>query len=324
MNLAIAKSTPKRSSDAGGLLDAATSAIELRVVTSFAWMREQLGAATLAPLVANGDVDAALATVADTAGRAAEAIATDANVAYIGAGAEAAGVIGTATSTPGTFSPTSSPAVARMQAADLTLVQGLTAEQVETVRAALVDGLRSGENPLAVARRIEGAIGLTPTQAGWVDNYRRSLEQGSASALDRELRDKRSDRSVRRAASADGKPLTAKQIDTLVDRYRANVLRYRAQTIARTEALRAVHQGQEDAIAAAIAAGDLTADQVAFTWLATKDKRTRPSHWEMHGQVRAYGEPFLSGDGNLLRYPGDPEAPASDVICCRCSRVFSF
>ena len=41
----------------------------------------------------------------------------------------------------------------------------------------------------------------------------------------------------------------------------------------------------------------------------------------MGGQLRRRGVPFRSGNGNALRYPGDPQAPASDVIQCRCRRA---
>lgn len=322
MTTAIAKAAPRRSSDAGETLDAAFDLIEARVLTAISWLRGRATAAELAPLI-TGAPETVTAAIAADAKLAAEAIATDVNVAYLDAGANAAAVIGAAVDTPGTFAATSSPAVARMQAADLALVQGFTAEQVAVVRDALVVGLQRGDNPIAIARAIEDVVGLTAQQSAWVTSYRRALETNDFSALERKLRDKRSDRSVRRAAMA-GTPLPQAQIDSMVARYRDAAIRLRAQTIARTEALRAVHQGQQDAIEAAIARGDLSLDQVAFTWIATKDRRTRPSHWAMHGQVRPWGEPFVSGDDHLLWYPCDPAAPASETVNCRCTRVFSF
>jgi hypothetical protein len=38
----------------------------------------------------------------------------------------------------------------------------------------------------------------------------------------------------------------------------------------------------------------------------------------MNGQLRAFGEPFLSGNGFELAYPGDANAPGSETINCRC------
>jgi hypothetical protein len=42
----------------------------------------------------------------------------------------------------------------------------------------------------------------------------------------------------------------------------------------------------------------------------------------MEGQTVKYGEKFVSGLGNELAYPGDPDAPAEDRINCRCWREF--
>ena len=46
----------------------------------------------------------------------------------------------------------------------------------------------------------------------------------------------------------------------------------------------------------------------------------RLSHQAAHEQIREMDEPFDIG-GVLMRYPGDPEAPADEVINCRCVRI---
>jgi uncharacterized protein with gpF-like domain len=66
----------------------------------------------------------------------------------------------------------------------------------------------------------------------------------------------------------------------------------------------------------------LTADQVIGTWVSTKDNRTRETHRGMDGQSRPFGVPFDSPSGAKLLYPGDPSAPAEEVVNCRCHRVF--
>ena len=68
-------------------------------------------------------------------------------------------------------------------------------------------------------------------------NYRRLLENNSAEALRRQARDKRFDQSVRRAIE-NKTPLRAEQIDRMVARYADRLVKQRAATIARTEALR--------------------------------------------------------------------------------------
>lgn len=54
-------------------------------------------------------------------------------------------------------------------------------------------------------------------------------------------------------------------------------------------------------------------------WLATGDERTRPWHLDMDGQEVDPDESFTDGNGNKLKYPGDPSAAAETVYNCRCS-----
>lgn len=52
-------------------------------------------------------------------------------------------------------------------------------------------------------------------------------------------------------------------------------------------------------------------------WLATLDLRTRHSHRRLDGERVEVGEKFSNG----CRYPGDPEAPYSEVMNCRCTLI---
>lgn len=45
---------------------------------------------------------------------------------------------------------------------------------------------------------------------------------------------------------------------------------------------------------------------------------TRDSHAALDGTKKPQGEPFVTIWGNKLRYPGDPKAPAREVINCHC------
>lgn len=53
-------------------------------------------------------------------------------------------------------------------------------------------------------------------------------------------------------------------------------------------------------------------------WLSARDEKVRDSHAAMDGQRVELDGLFQSGDGNFLAYPGDPDAPASEVVECRC------
>jgi hypothetical protein len=164
-------------------------------------------------------------------------------------------------------------------------------------------------------------MGLTEYQRQHVASYRRALEGGDyANAIARELRDGRYDQALQRAMDA-GDALSPERIDAMIERYHRNYVAYRAETIARTEALRAVHQGADEAFAQAIELGQLEAERIEFEWRSGSPPRTRDWHAVMNGQKRAPGVPFKSGQGTLLMYPGDPSAGASETARCRCKRI---
>lgn len=52
-------------------------------------------------------------------------------------------------------------------------------------------------------------------------------------------------------------------------------------------------------------------------WLAALDSRTRGSHRHLDGEVVELDAEFSNG----LKYPGDPDGPASEVYNCRCTLV---
>ena len=52
-------------------------------------------------------------------------------------------------------------------------------------------------------------------------------------------------------------------------------------------------------------------------WLAALDSRTRGSHRHLDGEVVELDAEFSNG----MKYPGDPDGPASEVYNCRCTLV---
>ena len=106
----------------------------------------------------------------------------------------------------------------------------------------------------------------------------------------------------------------------MVERYRQNMLTYRAQMIARTEGLRAAHAGNEELFRQAVENGDIGADSLTRHWNhAGHGKNSRPGHMHMQVGTVKLGENFVTGDGIELRFPGDPEAPPEETIACRCA-----
>lgn len=215
------------------------------------------------------------------------------------------------------FDLVNSRAVSAIKQAQLRLIRSITEEQRLVIRDILTRGVTAGINPREVAREIRGSIGLTRYQQGVVQSYRELLERGSAQALTRELRDARFDGTVRRALR-EGRPLPRAEIDRMVDRYRERWVNYRAETIARTEGLRAASEGVQEGFIQAVEEGTLAPDDIKRTWLTRHDGRAREWHLDMHRQERGLEEPFVSGLGNLLMEPRDESAPAEETIECRC------
>ncbi len=276
--------------------------------------RSQSTLAELAVLIEAGRLDEAI-TVAAAAG--AVRIADDVIAVFVLAGQEGAEFLTDALDVVVSFDQVNDRAVRTMQQDRLRLITEFTTEQRRATRTAMVDGITRGLNPVDQARNFRGSIGLTERQQLAVENYRRLLETNSSDALDRRLRDRRFDRTVRRAIR-NQEPLTAEQVDRMTARYRERYVKFRAETIARTEALRAVHAGTDEAYRQAIDGGALQADQLLRTWVTARDERVRGSHVSLSGVTRGIDETF-PGKAGALRFPGDPAAPASETVQCRCA-----
>lgn len=273
----------------------------------------------LADLLERGLFEEALAALE----LAAAGLAAQQSAALIAAAQDTAQFLSTAALTVTvSFDVTNTRAVRLMQENRLGLIREFTDAQRAATREALTQGIRDGANPRDQARRFRESIGLTRRQTQSVNNFRRLLTTArqdglpSREALDRVLRDRRFDRSILRAIDTN-EPLTAGQVDTMVERYRSRLLRHRSEVIARTEALRTVHQGTEEMYQQAIEAGQIRPEQLTRTWVTAQDERVRSSHQRLNGQVRALNEVWQA-DAGVLRFPGDPAAPASETIQCRC------
>lgn len=206
-----------------------------------------------------------------------------------------------------------------------------------TIRETLSDGLAAGKPPRTVAldlvgRRTAGVAGRSGGSIGLTDQFRKYADTAyeelrSTSKpmlrnyLSRKTRDKRYDSLVRKALK-EGKSVPAEQARKMAARMRDNLLKVRGENIARTELLESVNHAQQEGLDQLIDGAKLEADQITSTWDAAEDGDTRPSHAHMDNQKRAYRQPFKSGDGYLLLYPGDRSqgAPAKETNSCRCVR----
>lgn len=215
------------------------------------------------------------------------------------------------------------------------LIQEITADQLVMIRANLLRGMERGLNPRTVALdligridavtglRTGGVLGLHSLQEEAVARYVADLASKDPAVLKmligknrRGWRDLRFDRTVIRAINeGTGIPLE-KQIKMKVA-YMNNALRYRAENIARTEALAALNASQDAGFRQAVDKGVLQRSQVRRYPITAGDARVRPSHRLIPGmnkEGRGLDELFETPDGPKLAPPFAPQ--------CRCRVQF--
>lgn len=287
--------------------------------TAIASLRDEIDLDELADLIEGGRTTEAI----DKLMHAAEALGSASNVSFVTSGQSTADFLTSAGVGRVVFDQVNVLAVAAMQANRLELIREFTDEQRRATSLALVAGVESGTNPRAAARNFRDSIGLTERQWVAVDRYRRSLEsiggddQRTVEAVTHAIRDKRGDGQIRRAIR-EGKPLPKAKIDWLVERKVAMSIKARAEVIGRTEALRSVHEGNEEMYRQAIADGTLDPDKLTRTWETRLDGRERTTHMLLNGQKRKWGEVWVTRNGEI-RYPGDPRSAAAETVQCRCA-----
>lgn len=110
-----------------------------------------------------------------------------------------------------------------------------------------------------------------------------------------------------------------KGIDDLIDRIRnvTGMSYNQARTVARTERTRVQGQARYEAIRE-LNRGLVGQRRYRKEWIARADEKTRDTHAELSGSIVRANEYFVSSSGAKLMYPGDPRAPAEEIINCRC------
>lgn len=110
-----------------------------------------------------------------------------------------------------------------------------------------------------------------------------------------------------------------KGIDDLIDRIRSvtGMSYSQARTVARTERTRVQGQARYEAIRE-LNRGLVGQRRYRKEWIARADEKTRDTHAELSGSIVRANEYFVSSSGARLMYPGDPRAPAEEIINCRC------
>jgi len=131
------------------------------------------------------------------------------------------------------------------------------------------------------------------------------------------LTEKQSIAAVRYRDKISNQDRPADQVERMAARYESKLLRYRGETIARTEIITSAHQGQKEAWQQAVDEGLLDPSETNREWITTDDDRLCPICEPMNGQIVGLGEAFLDGDGEDVEEP--PVHPN-----CRCTVGISF
>lgn len=185
-------------------------------------------------------------------------------------------------------------AAARQQAADL--VVAVRDSTRKAVRHIVTSSVRGRYTPAQAARLIANVVGLDPRRAQALANYEAAMRQ---------VVEGRASRSTLRRAGM-RLPDTRRGVDHAVSRYSSRLLRDRAETIARTEVMRAANRGLQESWAEAARHGLMDVHVVRREWVVTYDDRTCEACAPMGGQVVGFDAPFVSS----LRRVGGEDVPA--------------
>jgi hypothetical protein len=199
-------------------------------------------------------------------------------------------------------------------------IQQIEEDIREVIRQTVYDAVQQGMNPRDTAKLIRGNIGLTKHQMKAVDNFRLMLETKPQRALHSELRDKRFDPLLARMIESKER-IPAQKIDQMVEAYRQKYITHRAVAIARTESIRIMNMASRQIWVDMVAEGKIPEEYIIRKWKTAGDKNVRHAHREipkMNPDGVGLNEPFNSPLGAIM-YPGDPSAPAANVVNCRCT-----
>ncbi len=103
--------------------------------------------------------------------------------------------------------------------------------------------------------------------------------------------------------------------------YANRLLRYRGETIAKTEVGYAVMAARHEAFRQGLLQSDLPEDSIRRIWVSSRDEKVRVNHAEMEGQtIIGLRDPFVDPEGNQMMHPLDQSlgADVSTLINCRC------
>jgi hypothetical protein len=171
-----------------------------------------------------------------------------------------------------------------------TQIRDITATTRQAVQQVLRAGWQAGTAPRPLARQLRDIIGLTPRQAQTIERLRGQLQ-------------------------AQGK--TAAEVQRSVAQATAKAIRYRAETISRTESITLANRGSHETLLNAVRRGYVAEERVRRFWLLTPGAcETCQEVPGMNPEGVGVNEPFQTPLGTVLFPTLHPR--------CRCATTTSL
>jgi hypothetical protein len=215
-----------------------------------------------------------------------------------------------------TYDPLDNATVNAQRAAAQATVQRIETGTDATAQRIVTTGLAQRRSTETIARDLRASLGLTQRESDAIQAYRRALEGGGRSGLNRALRDPRYDAGLRRAADR-GEVLDQARIDRMVQRYADRYRAFRADTIARTEAMQAANDGRRDAWRQYIDRTGRDGTEVRRFWLTAGDELVCP----VCRAIPVWNEFGVPMDGTYDTPDGPMDGPLAHPLC-RCSERY--
>ncbi len=162
------------------------------------------------------------------------------------------------------------------------LVVSVSRDQRQAIREALLARFNRRTHPETLVRDLKNTIGLDPRRARALRNFEDQLREQKV-----------------------------KNVDAQVERYKAELVQSRAQTIARTETVSIETEAKQQAWSIAMDAGDVP-EEAEQEWVSSSDPC--PDCQAMDGQRVPVGEPFQSEKYGPVNGPGLHPNCVCDVI----------
>ena len=201
---------------------------------------------------------------------------------------------------------------------DLFFNQSLAADTLQHSQARITAGIMQTADAAARIALLNGltlinSIGLSTSQVEAASSYKKLLQTSSLETIQQELRSRDFEDVIESTVLSN--PLTPDEVSLMVSRYIDRQIDFRAQLIGQTEAVRVVNHANQIFWIQQVNAGKVLS--VTQQWI-TSEGKVRQSHQSLNGTTVPLGNVFVSGGGNRLLYPGDPRAPQSETLHCRC------